>query len=71
MNTSDYDDSVASALQATQVSILSVSNCTGRIVAGEWIFSGYLRVVYVYVNCPVRLFVHAASANPVSSRDIS
>ncbi|KAL1699492.1 major facilitator superfamily domain-containing protein [Schizophyllum commune] len=43
MNPSHYDDSVASALQATQVSILSVSNCTGRIVAGEWIFSGYLR----------------------------
>ncbi|KAI5887407.1 MFS general substrate transporter [Schizophyllum commune H4-8] len=30
----DYDDSVASALQATQVSILSVSNCAGRISAG-------------------------------------
>ncbi|KAL1719424.1 major facilitator superfamily domain-containing protein [Schizophyllum commune] len=50
INPSDYDDSVASALQATQVSILSVSNCTGRIVAGEWIFSGYLRFASDFVK---------------------
>ncbi|KAL1741130.1 major facilitator superfamily domain-containing protein [Schizophyllum fasciatum] len=29
-----YDDAVASALQATQVSILSLMNCAGRVVTG-------------------------------------
>ena len=37
-----YDDAAAAALQATQVSILSVMNCAGRIVIGEWRWSCYL-----------------------------
>ncbi|KAI4521246.1 MFS general substrate transporter [Schizophyllum commune Loenen D] len=46
----DYDESVASALQATQVSILSVSNCAGRIAAGEWNFSDYQRFASDFVK---------------------